>query len=338
MVVTHKLSLDLIRWHPSPRIDVMQDDKYSRDLQIRLFADGVAYCPPEGCSALIRYSKADCTGGAYDILPDGTRAWTICENVMTIRLAPQVCTKDGPVELVVTLFSGNSELNCFELELLVWKNPKGVYSSSRYVNVTGFIPQPASAAVGQYLEVAAVDKSGRIAELRAVDAPEGGSGPMELPENIVTADLTNAEGTESETVPVNADTLGGELPDAYARRSDFIAQDFTSQVVFSDLPAAHHESTHFVKVGDMVYIYYCGGNGTVSNNTELFTIPEGFRPYYAEVATPFAINAVTYGTTKINGSNGVCVVMAVNSTTASGRIRFSISYLCETANVKEVTA
>lgn len=37
-----------------------------------------------------------------------------------------------------------------------------------------------------------------------------------IPENVVTCDLEGATEDES-TVPVNADTLGGELPDAFAR-------------------------------------------------------------------------------------------------------------------------
>lgn len=224
MVVTHKLKLDLLNWVPSEPIDVMQDDKYCRDIQIYLLANGIPYCPPEGCHALIRYSKADHTGGAYDILPDGTSAWEIAENVVTIRLAPQVCTKDGPVKIVVTLLQGKSELNCFEVALHVWKNPKAVFSSGKYVNITGFIPQPVSAAVGQYLEVAAVDRHGRITALQAVDAPED-SGPaeVELPENMVTADLSGAEETESDAVPVNADTLGGFLPGEYLRHGAITA-------------------------------------------------------------------------------------------------------------------
>ena len=223
MIVTHKFNLDLVKRELPPRIDVMQDDKYSRNLEIQLMANGKAYYPPDGCRVLIRYSKVDCTGGAYDVLPDGTEAWTIEDNVITVRLAPQVCTKNGPVKMIVTLFSGNSELNCFGLDLFVWKNPKGVYSSSRYVNVTGFIPQPASANVGQYLEVAAVDGSGRIIALQAVDAPEGGTAEVVLPENIVTADLMSAEETDSDTVPVNADTLGGFLPSTYLRHGAITA-------------------------------------------------------------------------------------------------------------------
>lgn len=62
MVITHKVNMDLIRRGITPRIDIVQDDKYSRNLNIRLYENGVAFLPPDGCHALIRYSKPDRTG------------------------------------------------------------------------------------------------------------------------------------------------------------------------------------------------------------------------------------------------------------------------------------
>ena len=37
MIVTHKIKMDLTQWGPPPCIDVVQDDKYSRNIQISLF-------------------------------------------------------------------------------------------------------------------------------------------------------------------------------------------------------------------------------------------------------------------------------------------------------------
>lgn len=162
MIVTHKLTLDLIRWGVKPRVDVSQDDRYSRNLEILLLANGLTFTPPGECRVLIRYKKPDGTGGSYDTLPDGTRAWSITGNVLTLALAPQVCTVPGGVSMVVSMTAGSSELSSFEIQLDVHPLPGDVAPSQEYVNVTGFVPQPVTAEVGQYLQVAAVDRFGHV--------------------------------------------------------------------------------------------------------------------------------------------------------------------------------
>ena len=121
MIVTHKLTMDLTRREKLPCIDVMQDDKYSRDLQIRVKSNGIRCRLPEDCSVLIRYEKPDETKGFYDTMPDGSRAWSVGEAELTVRLAPQVCTVPGKVKLMVTLLRAEAELNFFEMELNVHK-------------------------------------------------------------------------------------------------------------------------------------------------------------------------------------------------------------------------
>lgn len=162
MIVTHKLILDLVRAGVTPRIDVSQDDRYSRNLEIRLQANGVPFYPPEECEVMIRYQKPDRTGGSYDALPDGSTAWSLSGNVLTVALAPQVCTVPGTVHMVISFLRSAAELSSFALQLEVHRRPEGMKSSSDYVNVTGFVPQPGQAEVGQYLQVAAVDDHGRI--------------------------------------------------------------------------------------------------------------------------------------------------------------------------------
>lgn len=162
MIVTHKLTLDLTRAGVPPRIDVSQDDRYTRDLEIRLLSGGAPFCPPEGCSLLIRYEKPDRVGGSYDALPDGTSAWKLEGNVLTVALAPQVCTVPGTVRMVISFLRNTGQISCFDLLLDVHRLPKGIKPSKEYINVMGFVPQPAKAAEGQYLRVAAVDEHGRV--------------------------------------------------------------------------------------------------------------------------------------------------------------------------------
>lgn len=137
MIVTHKIKMDLTQWGPPPCIDVVQDDKYSRNIQISLFENGVPYSLPEGCSVQIRYYKEDGVGGVYNTMPNGEDAWNICENRVTVKVAPQVCTAAGNTAVTVTLLHENTELNCFELHLRVQRVRKGVFKSLPYENVRG---------------------------------------------------------------------------------------------------------------------------------------------------------------------------------------------------------
>lgn len=170
MIVTHKLIMDLTRREKTPCIDVMQDDRYSRDLQIRLQANGMACRLPEDCSALIRFEKADRRKGAYDTMPDGSKAWRIDGDTVTVRLAPQVCTAPGRTKLMVTLLRGDAELSFFTVELNVHKRLEDVSVSEDYVSIERFVPQPETAAAGQFLKVLAVDKNGRITAMETAEA------------------------------------------------------------------------------------------------------------------------------------------------------------------------
>ena len=179
MTVTTKLNVDLVHPGLAPEMDATQDDRCSRALELTLWENGVAFPVPEDCTVLIRYGKPDGRGGAYDTLPDGTTAYSISGNTVTVYLTPQVCTVPGRVALAVTLFQGDGELTCFQVWLNVHPVPRRAMDSRKYVNITGFLPQPGEAAVGQYLRVAAVDSAGKVT---AVETADGAAG---LPEAAV---------------------------------------------------------------------------------------------------------------------------------------------------------
>lgn len=169
MIVKHRLNLDLIKRGVTQRIDAVQDDCCSRALEMRLFANGMAYAVPENCTVLIRYQKPDGIGGAYDTLPDGSSAWSVDDGVLTVVLAPQVCTVAGTVELSVTLLRETVELSTFMLLVDVQAAPGGAQSSREYVNVQAFLPQPGGLVPGQYLMVKAVDTYGNATVIGSGD-------------------------------------------------------------------------------------------------------------------------------------------------------------------------
>ena len=168
MIVLHKIKMDLVRAEAAPRVDVVQDDKYCRDLEIHLYANGIPYELPENCSVLIRFRKADGKGGTYDTMPDETQAWSVSGNVVTVKLAPQVCTKAGEVMLWVVLLHEESELNSFPVGIYVHGQSKVTMESRGYTRVTGYLPQPVKAGVGQYIMVSQVDECGKITAVEAV--------------------------------------------------------------------------------------------------------------------------------------------------------------------------
>lgn len=140
MIITHKIKIDLSTARAEERIDVAQDDKYSRDVEISLYSSGVAWEIPDGVSALFQYEKPDGKGGTYDKLPDESSAFVISGNKITARLAPQVCNVPGITMASVSLMMGTSEINTFPFAISVKKTP-GVNSvSDDYVNANGFLP------------------------------------------------------------------------------------------------------------------------------------------------------------------------------------------------------
>lgn len=172
MIITHKINMDLTHTEPRQPIDVMQDDKYSRNLELRLSAAAKAVSLPEDCAVLIRYQKSDGTGGCYDTLPDGTSAWHRSGSILTVALAPQTLTVPGRVELTVTVLSGQSEVSTFCLPLEVHELPEFTTRSENYINTTCFIPQPTAAELGQYLAVTGCSSGGRIVTVEGVDPPK----------------------------------------------------------------------------------------------------------------------------------------------------------------------
>jgi len=175
MIVTHKISMDLAR--PGLHcIEAVQDDRYSRDIQFRLTANGLPFQLPEDCVVEVGFTKSDGRSGRYDTMPDGTPAYQLSGDLLTVRLAPQVLTAAGEVSLWVRLSRHDAQLSGFPLRLIVHERPDFSAASEDYVNITRFLPQPDRAEVGKFLLVEAVDEQGRVSAVCCADAAQPGSG------------------------------------------------------------------------------------------------------------------------------------------------------------------
>lgn len=130
MIITHKLKMNLLEPGNLPRIHAVQDDRYTRNLQLELYQGAEVWTVPEGVTVVIRYRKADGTGGEYSQLPDGRAAWSLQENFLTIALAPQVTAAPGMVTLSASLILGDRQITTFRISINVKPGVKGILSES----------------------------------------------------------------------------------------------------------------------------------------------------------------------------------------------------------------
>lgn len=170
MIVTHKITMDFLHPGQTPQITAVQNDRYTREVEISLYADTEPWHIPEDVSVLIGYRKNGGSGGEYNTLPDGTQAWKQEENRLTISLVPQMLSDAGLATLAVSLISGDKEINTFGLQIRVEPNAREEMEASEdYVNVTGFVPAPVNAKAGQFLRVSQVDETGRVTAVETAD-------------------------------------------------------------------------------------------------------------------------------------------------------------------------
>ena len=183
--------MDLAKMETATRINAVQDDKYSRDLQLVLLENGAPWIVPAEATAIVSYQKPDGTGGSYNLLPDGTAAWSASDNTVTVALAPQVCTVPGIVHLAVSLYCGESEITTFAVLLNVQRKPGLAADSENYHKVQGLLP-----AYGwepnMYL---GTDEEGNVVEKTAPEGSGSGSEDAVKP-TVKTEDMTKPVGMD----------------------------------------------------------------------------------------------------------------------------------------------
>lgn len=174
MIITHKIKMDLTGGGEYGHISAVQNDQYSRNVELELLHDGDSWMIPENVQAIISYCKFDGTVGQYDRLPDGSTAWSASENFLTVALAPQVLTALGNVIMAVKLIQGKQVLNTFSFVVTVCGNPgTGITqeegeASEDYLNIvlSGKLDR-AGWAANQYL---GTDENGTVVAKDAAEA------------------------------------------------------------------------------------------------------------------------------------------------------------------------
>ena len=123
-------------------LDVVQDDKYSHELELQMTADGEIYEPSQSLgpgtdlTAGVNYVKPDGTRGSYTKMPN--EDWAVAINpggILVAKLAPQMFTAAGKVRFNIWIMSGDEvKIVTFPMILQVHPDavPDGVPSTDYY--------------------------------------------------------------------------------------------------------------------------------------------------------------------------------------------------------------
>ena len=135
MEIVKRISLDFNEKSSAPVVDVVQGDS-ARCLELALTRENAPWAMPANAAVLVRYVKPDGTGGVYDTLPDGEKAWSVHENVVRVALTEQMCAVSGAVLMQLVIMAGEKQLSTFPVVLRVCSEVAGVGDSQDYINLT----------------------------------------------------------------------------------------------------------------------------------------------------------------------------------------------------------
>ena len=135
MKTVKTIQLDLAKWESYPRVEAVQGDCYTREVELLLLENGIPWEIPAGSAAFLRFRKPDGTGGLYDTLPDGSNAWKAQGNTVTFVLAPQMLAVPGVVQTQLEIIRGRERVASFTFLVEVAADPSlGTVKSEDYVN------------------------------------------------------------------------------------------------------------------------------------------------------------------------------------------------------------
>lgn len=191
MIITHKLNMDMTRNGILHSVPITQNDQYSQKLEISMLENGIPCVLETDCKVVVSFKRTDGSGGSYDTLPNGAKAWSIQANIVSVVLAPQICAVAGNVLLEVELVRGNVKLYCMPVEVRVRGNLAAHSSSRPYNHVTGFVPQPKKAEIGECLIAAEVDANGSVVRTETVRIEQSSEQTESLIRNAVQEYLSD---------------------------------------------------------------------------------------------------------------------------------------------------
>ena len=233
MEIITPITIDMQRTARMPEIYAKQGDACTRKVQINLHNGGIAWRPGKS-DAVIRFCKSDGTGGIYDKLPDGTKAYvyptTSLNDIITITLAPEVLTCAGDVLVDVAFSDADAVLATFSFVVHVQMSPmSGIAPSNNYYNyqslaeINQAINEAKAAAAGAVKFVNGVKpgSDGNVAVNVGVTAINRQTGSVTLPVNAYTTCSTAANYVVKTAALVDgfAPTIGAVLAVRFAHNN-----------------------------------------------------------------------------------------------------------------------
>lgn len=184
MVVSTTIKMDLMNkstFGATPRVKVMQNDRYSRNILFLLYDNGNKWDVPKESEIVVRFVRKNGTGGNYNTMPDGTEASTYYSNELTVKIAPAVTTLPGSVRISVGIILGEQEINTFSVDVDVEENPGIVATSENYYKILGSLAD-SGWTPNKYL---GTDASGNVV---TKNAPEGTGGTGETAKSFAVTE------------------------------------------------------------------------------------------------------------------------------------------------------
>lgn len=209
MLITKNIKIDFVQRGMPPQLHAVQGDCLSRDICIYLYDGGTPWEVPVDATPVLRFGRTDGSGGLYDTLPDGNLAWAIDGNRVSVILAPAVLAAAGLVQCQLILLQGEACLSTFSFDIIVEPDPSlGATESESYYNWSRKFIEVPQAAVGQIIQVKAVDTEGVATEWEAVELPKV---PAALPNPypLILTGAVNAEYDGNSAVRVEIPEGGG---------------------------------------------------------------------------------------------------------------------------------
>lgn len=140
MLITKEIAMNLNYRESTPVLDVIQGDS-ARAVVIRLMAGEEAWNIPEDVSIVMQYQCQDGTGGMYDALPDGSAAYSVLGNSLTVMLASQLCAVPGKTGLQVTMLRGDEQISTFYMEIRVAPQINAQTEGEVYTNLAQWLEE-----------------------------------------------------------------------------------------------------------------------------------------------------------------------------------------------------
>ena len=140
MLITKEIAMNLNYRESTPVLDVIQGDS-ARAVVIHFMAGDEEWNIPEDASIVMQYQYQDGTGGMYDALPDGSAAYSVSGNVLTVALAAQLCAVPGKTDLQVTMLCGDAQISTFHMEVRVAPQVNAQTEGEVYTNLAKWLKE-----------------------------------------------------------------------------------------------------------------------------------------------------------------------------------------------------